>query len=224
MNILDSFVIEAILKLMLAMLCGGAIGMERELSRKPAGLRTNVLICVGAAFLMIISRHISISKVTADPARLAAQIVSGIGFLGGGVILRSRGSITGLTTAATIFVVAAIGIGIGEGLYGIGIMVTVLIIFVLVLLRRVERSVLHRRRLYHFSFETPDPSSALTNLISVLDDQGIRLEDFSVQDINGNKHKVGFSVVTSLDGHTELIKRLPLLGVHIHTSIAEETD
>lgn len=220
---LDPFITEAIVKLLIAIVCGGAIGMERELSRKPAGLRTNVLICVGAAFLMIISRHISISKPTADPARLAAQIVSGIGFLGGGVILRARGSITGLTTAATIFVVAAVGIGLGEGLYAIAILMSVIIIFVLVLLRRVERSVLHRRRLYHYSFETQDPTQALTSLLNMLEDQGIRLEDFSVQDVN-NKHKVGFSVVTSLDGHTQLVKRLPLLGMHLHTSIAEETD
>ena len=108
--------IEIFLKLLMAMICGGAIGFERELSRKAAGLRTNVLICIGAALYMVVSRHISGGAPYTDPARLVAQVVAGIGFLGAGVILQARGSVTGLTTAATIFVVGAIGISIGEGL------------------------------------------------------------------------------------------------------------
>src|SRR5258705_5906256 len=113
------------------MVCGGAIGVERELSRKAAGLRTNVLICFGAALYMIVSRHISGGAAYTDPARLAAQVVAGIGFLGAGVILQSRGSITGLTTAATIFVVGAVGIAIGEGMCALVAFSTVLIIMVL---------------------------------------------------------------------------------------------
>ncbi|MGH9907148.1 MAG: MgtC/SapB family protein [Pyrinomonadaceae bacterium] len=81
------------LKLLLVIVCGGAIGFERELSRKPAGLRTNVLICMGAALFMVVSRHISGGQPFTDPARLVAQVVAGIGFLGAGVILQSRGSV-----------------------------------------------------------------------------------------------------------------------------------
>src|SRR5215468_3915952 len=117
-------------KLLLAMLCGGTIGFERELSHKAAGLRTNVLICMGATLYMIVSRHISGGAAYTDPARLAAQVVAGIGFLGAGVILQSRGSVIGLTTAATIFVVGAVGIGIGEGMFSIALTATVLIIMV----------------------------------------------------------------------------------------------
>src|SRR6266849_10147168 len=112
------------LKLLMAMVCGGAIGLERELSRKPAGLRTNVLICVGAALFMIVSRHIGGGAPYTDPARLVAQVVTGIGFLGAGVILQSRGSVIGLTTAATIFVVGAVGITIDEVMFGLGIFST----------------------------------------------------------------------------------------------------
>ena len=93
------------LKLLMVVACGGAIGLERELSRKPAGLRTNVLVCVGAALFMIVSRHIGGGAPYTDPARLVAQVVTAIGFIGAGVILQSRGSITGLTTAATILMV-----------------------------------------------------------------------------------------------------------------------
>src|SRR5215510_13117956 len=133
--------IQIVVKLLMAMLCGGAIGFERELSRKAAGLRTNVLICMGAAFYMIVSRHISGGAPYTDPARLVAQVVAGIGFLGAGVILQARGSVHGLTTAATIFVVGAIGISIGEGLFGLATLSTILIIVVLVLLRRSEDEV-----------------------------------------------------------------------------------
>src|SRR6266849_6188457 len=111
-------------KLLVAVVCGGAIGFERELSRKPAGLRTNVLICMGAALFMIVSRQIGGGAPYTDPARLVAQVVTGIGFIGAGVILQSRGSVIGLTTAATIFVVGAVGITIGEGMFGLGIFST----------------------------------------------------------------------------------------------------
>ncbi len=113
---------------------GGAIGLEREIAGKPAGLRTNILICMGAALLT----DVSIGLVTnsdgtrvGDPARLAAQIVTGIGFLGAGTIMQARGTITGLTSAATIWVVAAIGITIGAGHYleaaGAGVLVTLVL-------------------------------------------------------------------------------------------------
>src|SRR6185503_9478738 len=106
-------------KLALAMVCGGSIGLERELNRKPAGLRTNVLICFGAALYMIVSRHIGGGAPYTDPARLVAQVVTAIGFIGAGVILQSRGSISGLTTAATILLVGAVGITIGEGVFSV---------------------------------------------------------------------------------------------------------
>ncbi|MBA2245639.1 MAG: MgtC/SapB family protein, partial [Gemmatimonadetes bacterium] len=110
-------------RLLLAAVLGGVIGLERELSGKPAGLRTNLLICVGAALLMDLSIAVAAlanlpneqagAIFRADPARIAAQIVSGIGFLGAGTILQARGNIIGLTTAATIWVVAAIGMAVG---------------------------------------------------------------------------------------------------------------
>src|SRR6266404_738183 len=144
------------LKLLMAVTCGGAIGFERELSRKPAGLRTNVLVCVGAALFMIVSRHIGGGAPYTDPARLVAQVVTAIGFIGAGVILRSQGSITGLTTAATILMVAAVGITIGEGMFTVALMTTVLIIVVLVLLLKVEGALISRRRLFHYLLKTTE--------------------------------------------------------------------
>ena len=131
---------------------GGAVGVEREMSGKPAGLRTNILICVGAALFT----QLSISMATVgfssdgrpygDTTRITAQIVSGIGFLGAGAILHGQGAIIGLTTAATIWVVAAIGAAVGSGAYVDALGTTAVIMLVLVGLRPVERRLLAKRR------------------------------------------------------------------------------
>ena len=139
-------------KLILATILGGAIGLEREISGKPAGLRTNILICIGAALFTQLS--IDLAKIGFSPdghpygdtTRIAAQIVSGIGFLGAGAILHGQGAIVGLTTAATIWVVAAVGAAIGAGAYIDACGSTVLIMLVLVGLRPVERRLTLKRR------------------------------------------------------------------------------
>jgi len=208
-------------KLALAMICGGAIGIERELNRKPAGLRTNVLICFGAALYMIVSRHISGGAAYTDPARLAAQVVAGIGFLGAGVILQARGSITGLTTAATIFVVGAVGISIGEGLFSLGLFSTISIILVLVVLRKAERAVIKRARLFHYHLKTNDPSEFLEQLLDLLEQQNLRLEDFDVKELVDHEHEVTLSVVTSIEGNRRLMHGLRALGKSLRTSIAD---
>ncbi|KAA9346788.1 MgtC/SapB family protein [Larkinella humicola] len=112
---MDSIVQEDILKLLLAMVLGGLIGAEREYRSKSAGLRTTILICVGSALFTIVSRRFS------DDDRIAANIVNGIGFLGAGIIFRQETSVKGLTTAATIWAVAAIGMAVGGGFYDLAV-------------------------------------------------------------------------------------------------------
>lgn len=211
-------------KLLVAVVCGGAIGFERELSRKPAGLRTNVLICVGAALFMIVSRHIGGGAPYTDPARLVAQVVTGIGFIGAGVILQARGSISGLTTAATIFIVSAVGITIGEGMFTIALMATVLIIVVLVLLRRVERSLVRRRRLFHYLLKTTDAPQALARLFDLLESEGLRMDDFSVKDLDEGHHELRFAVVTSLKENSRLMGLLPSIGTKVQGSTVPGSD
>lgn len=131
---------------------GGAIGLERELAGKPSGLRTNILICVGAALFMQLS--IDVAEIGFSPdghpygdtTRIAAQIVSGIGFLGAGAILHSEGAVVGLTSAATVWVVAAIGAAVGAGFYVDAVGGTLLIMLVLVGLRPFEGYLLAKRR------------------------------------------------------------------------------
>ena len=220
----DWSIILIALKLLMAVVCGGAIGFERELSRKPAGLRTNVLICVGAALFMIVSRHIGGGAPYTDPARLVAQVVTAIGFIGAGVILQSRGSITGLTTAATILLVGAVGVTIGEGMFTVAVMVTLLIIAVLVVLRRVERAFVRRRRLFHYLLKTTDAPQALARLLDLLEREGLRLDDFSVLDLTEGRHELRFAVVTSLEENSRLIKLLPEIGTEVQGSTAPSTD
>src|SRR2546426_11477241 len=123
----------------LATLLGGAIGLERELGGKPAGLRTNILICIGS----VLYTHVSIAMVgaAADPTRVAGQIVTGVGFIGAGPGLPARGAVVGLTSAATIWVVAAIGVALGGGYYLEGIGTTVVVLAVLAGLGRGEKLV-----------------------------------------------------------------------------------
>jgi putative Mg2+ transporter-C (MgtC) family protein len=222
--ITSSLSIVVAVKLVLAILCGGAIGFERELKRKAAGLRTNVLICMGSALFMIVSRHIGGGAPYTDPARLVAQVVTGIGFLGAGVILQARGSITGLTTAATIFVVGAVGIAIGDGMFGVALFSTALIIIVLVALRRVERFVIKRQRMFHYSLKTKDPAQFLEDLLDLLERQHLHLEDFDVDNNPAGDHVVRLSVVTSVDGNRRLLSELPQLGSELTTSTHEHGD
>ena len=144
--------LDLLVQLVMAVVLGGAIGWEREASSKPAGLRTNILICVGAALFTDLSIRFggfAIEGAVRDPARIAAQIITGIGFLGAGTIIQARGTVTGLTTAATLWVVAGIGMSVGSGSYVEAVGATALVLVVLVLLAPMENAIA-RRRPAHF--------------------------------------------------------------------------
>lgn len=131
--------LDLLARLVLAVVLGGAIGWERQHAHKPAGLRTNILICLGAALLTDLSAHVAqTAGAPSDPGRIAAQIVTGVGFLGAGTIMQARGSVTGLTTAATLWVVAAIGMAVGFGANIEAVGATALVLMVLIPLRSLE--------------------------------------------------------------------------------------
>jgi len=125
--------------ILLAIFCGVVIGLEREFMHKPAGLRTNVLICLGAALFTIISKRMAGDQDSIT--RIAAQIVTGVGFLGAGAVIQDRGGIHGLTTAATIWLVASVGMSCGAKLYWLAIISTVLAIVVLLGLAQVDKHI-----------------------------------------------------------------------------------
>jgi len=138
---------EVIFRLLLASLLGGLVGLEREVHGRPAGVRTYLILSLGSALIMVISEYLSVKyqggvpgvSLQVDPGRIAAQAITGIGFLGAGVILRYKDTIRGLTTAACVWVVCAVGLAIGAGFYLFGVVVTGFTVFSLLVLKRVER-------------------------------------------------------------------------------------
>lgn len=138
--IVAHFPLDTFAQVILAVLFGGLIGYERERNRKGAGLRTNILICLGSTLITHVSVEFSdnFGYTVTDPSRIAAQIVSGVGFLGAGTILQGRGGIRGLTTAATIWAVAGIGLALGAGFYWDAFIATVGIFATLSLLARLR--------------------------------------------------------------------------------------
>src|SRR6478609_12222648 len=150
-------------RLLLAAVLGGLIGLEREWKHRPAGLRTNMFICFGAAMFTLLSE--GLAGVPSDAARIAAQIIPGIGFIGAGSIIHNRGLTTGLTSAATIFVVASIGMAAGGGLYLTAVFGTALVLVALFLLGHIEET--FNLKLLTSSYEVTGPNvEAVSNEIN----------------------------------------------------------
>ena len=168
----------------MAVLLGGAIGLQREIAGKPAGLRTNILICMGAAMLMDLSIRLSLGangERVGDPARLAAQVITGVGFLGAGTILHARGTVIGLTSAATIWMVTALGLTVGAGQYVEAVGAGILVAFVLSGLGRLEYHIRRVRRTVGATIRTR-PGFSLEELTRILYAHGIHVQRSKVYD------------------------------------------
>jgi putative Mg2+ transporter-C (MgtC) family protein len=159
---------STILRLSLATVLGGLIGLERQLRHKTAGLRTNLFICFGAAMYTILSSELA-GKFGGDHTRVAAQIIPGIGFIGAGSILHARGAVVGLTTAATLFVVASVGMAAGGGMYITAIFATGLILIALELLRRVDLKLAIKSLQVTYEVTGPNAETLLIEANRVLD-------------------------------------------------------
>jgi putative Mg2+ transporter-C (MgtC) family protein len=165
-------------RLTIAAILGGIIGLEREHRRKPAGLRTNMFICFGAAMFTLLSRDLAAAP--SDYTRIAAQIIPGIGFIGAGSILHSRGSVTGLTTAATIFVVASVGMAVGGGLYVTAVFATALLIVALAVLGRIETHFEMRTVLETYEITGRNIEVMLRELNRILEAEGLTMQSVHV--------------------------------------------
>lgn len=199
-----------LLRLLLATLLGGAIGLEREISGKPAGLRTNILICVGATLLMEISIAVADSArpgMPADPGRIAAQVVSGIGFIGAGTILVARGHVVGLTTAATLWVVAAIGLAVGARAYVQAVGTTVLVALTLVALRSIEDYLLRRRATGSFEVTLEPSPDALRRVEAVFAAEGLTAATTRIEKTR-EEYRVSYEVMGPARGRAAAFERL----------------
>lgn len=185
---LVQFYLDTTLRLVIACLLGGVIGFERENTRRPAGLRTHILVCVGACLVMIISEYFRDFRgyVNTDPTRLGAQVISGIGFLGAGTIIREGLEVKGLTTAAGIWAVACVGLAVGGGFYLGAIITTILISGTLVLFKRIEEHIIKRKKRYSVIYiRTTDCENNIPKINKILLHKGIIIKsvDFIEKDV-----------------------------------------
>jgi putative Mg2+ transporter-C (MgtC) family protein len=175
-------------RLVVAVILGGAIGLERQLRHKPAGLRTNIFICFGSAMFTVLSAQLAGSP--GEATRIASTIITGIGFIGAGSILHSRGSVTGLTTAATIFVVAGVGMAAGGGLYVTAVFATAVILIALAALGRLEGIFEVKAQAVTYEVIGPGTDTILGELNRVLE-----VENLDMQDVHS----------ATADGHSRLV-------------------
>jgi len=213
-QVVDIFRLELMLQVGLATLLGGAIGLERELGGKPAGLRTNILICIGS----VLYTHLSIAMLSAiagaggtgtDPTRVAGQIVTGVGFIGAGTILHARGAVVGLTSAATIWVVAAIGVALGSGYYLEGIATTVVVLGVLAGLGRVEKLVERQSTRSTISIHARPGPTVLEDLESL-----VRRAGLEVNAVSSRQENVDLVIDFDLRGSKRLHDQVMITLLH----------
>ena len=196
--------LSIVIKLLLAATLGGLIGLERELHRKPAGLRTNMFICLGSAMFTILSAYI-VGGTANDPGRIAAQIITGIGFIGAGAIIRDRGNVVGLTTAATIFVVASVGMAVGMGLYITAFFTTVVILLALSFLGWAEGRLSLKTRAIAFRLTTANLDTVMSGANRAMTELKIPMQHFQV-------FRVGQDFVMEFDAEISHAQQQAILG------------
>lgn len=178
-------------RLLWAAVLGASVGLEREVHGRPTGLRTAICVAVGSAFFTILSVEIAQSTGDTSTTRIASNIVQGIGFLGAGVILRERGSVTGLTSAASIFAVAATGMGAGAGMFWASGFACLLILFALIVLFYVENYFNLKPRYMLFRISTDNTVDLVPEVHQIFSDVGIALDNFQVA-MTGPNHLIQF--------------------------------
>lgn len=192
-----------LLRLVLAAALSGAIGFEREFHGRAAGFRTHILLCVGSTLIMLTSIHvfdIYNARVPCDPGRIAAGVVTGIGFLGAGTIMHAKASVRGLTTAASLWVVAGIGLAVGSGLYFGAFVTAVIAIITLFIFSKMEHSMIRKDWYKTILVEAKEGVSQLKGIRSVLAEYEVQVNDFEVersQDGADMMLKIGVKLSTS---------------------------
>lgn len=196
-------------RLIIAMVMGAIIGYERATKKSTAGLRTFSIVCVAAALTMIINEHLISLYGTGDAARLAAQVISGIGFLGmGSIILTSRNQIRGLTTAATLWATAILGIAIGAGMIIPGCIAFIIMMFIIIVMSRTSKNLAKYNRVITIYLEA-DKDAGMMHILDMLASQGYEV-------IQMEKHK------SSPEGNLMLQLELDLKGKYLHSDIIRQ--
>jgi putative Mg2+ transporter-C (MgtC) family protein len=197
---------HAVGRLMVACLLGGLVGLEREVSRKAAGVRTNLLICMGCAFFTLLSAVLA-GDSNPDKGRVASNIVQGIGFLGAGLILHNKSRVSGLTSAASIFVVASIGMACGAGLYAAAAAATAIVILALELVGFLERRANLKGYSLVYEARGSDAALMLSSILDAMDKAGQRLSEVT-RDTIGKLERVSFTIIATKKQHELLGRKL----------------
>lgn len=205
---------STVLRLMLALVCGGLLGLERGKKKRPAGFRTHMLVCVGAALAMITNQYMAEHYAGIDASRMASQVISGIGFLGAGTIMvTGLQKIRGLTTAAGLWVVACIGLAFGTGFYSGGIVATVLCYVINTVLHRVETRMETNARIIGIYVELADVSY-IGKLLEKLRQSEINVTELETGKARMSDNHVGVLLVIRLAhfvNHSEIIEQLEMV-------------
>lgn len=200
------FVSQTLIRLLLAAFLGGMIGLERERRGKAAGLRTNMFICFGSAMFTILSDRLA-SEFGGDHTRIAAQIIPGIGFIGAGSILHSKGGISGITTAATIFVVASIGMAAGGGLMLPAMFATLLLLLALSSLGYIERAWKLRPGLMTYQIEGENAEDLVVAANTVLSEENRSMNSVHITRVNSHT-RLQFTVEATSGEHNIISNKL----------------
>lgn len=188
--------VDVIIRIVLSSILGGLIGLERESLNKSAGFRTHILVCVGSALIMLVSQEIYFQfrgQTSMDPARIAAQVVSGIGFLGAGTIMREGVNVKGLTTAASLWVVAGIGLAVGTGFYFAALVTTGVVFLVLMYLGKVERHMAGLDSHETILVTAANRPGQLGRVGSYLGDRNVLIRHIELKQLRDN-HQVQFEI------------------------------
>ena len=193
---LDFFAIT--LRLCLAVVCGGMIGIERSIKHRPAGFRTHILICLGAAMTTLTSQYMLITmNMFTDVSRLGAQVIAGIGFIGAGTIIVTKSqSVKGLTTAAGLWTAAIIGLVCGAGFAELAIFVTLMVLFAEVVLSRVESKFVRKVNDVNIYIEYTR-AAAIEEIYAILREKKINVSNFEISRVHGSESKNHYSAVIS---------------------------
>jgi putative Mg2+ transporter-C (MgtC) family protein len=197
----EGVVSDAVGRLMVACLLGALIGLEREVSRKAAGVRTNLLICMGAAFFTLLSGVIA--GETGNKGQVASNIVQGIGFLGAGLILHNRSRVSGLTSAASVWVVASIGMACGAGLYAAAVVSAIVVLLALEVVGFLERRASIKGYPLVYEARGRDQTLMLRSILDAMDKAGERLSCVE-RDTIGELQRVSFAVTATKKQHERL--------------------
>ena len=217
----DMTLLSVMVRMLCAMLCGGIIGIEREYKRRPAGFRTHILICMGAAMTTLTSQYLLLCMgYYTDMARIGAQVVAGIGFIGAGtIIVTKQQRVKGLTTAAGLWVSAIVGLTLGAGFFEGGLLVTFLVLSAELLFVKLEYKLLNnaRERIYYIEYSSKDCLEAILGLFKGNDIRVLNMEITRAEE--SKDHNASAIFYTQIGKHKELINIESLLnsihGLHL---------